>query len=106
MNVLIASPDQQLKLALAFLLNTQPAIRLTGSVSTDDELVALAQISAPDVILLDGCLGEALTRLTALKLTAKLIVISNDDRPNPGRPVDVVLNRNNVSTQLLSYFTC
>ena len=106
MKILIASPDSQLRLALSFLLNTEPRITVLGSISDGAGLAALARGSAPDLILLDDRLFDenepgSLPHLVVLNPTAQFMILSNDDQLHPGGPVKAVIAKNEFPERLL-----
>jgi DNA-binding NarL/FixJ family response regulator len=56
MNVIVADHHTHTRLGLEMLLNREPGVSVVGSVGGSQALLALAQVTQPDVIFLDGAL--------------------------------------------------
>lgn len=84
--ILIADDQQLVREALGALLSLQTDIELVGSCGRGDEVLALAQETHPDVILLDiempGLSGiEVAEQLQAHKLPCKSLIVTTFGRP-------------------------
>jgi DNA-binding NarL/FixJ family response regulator len=50
---IIVSQDEKLRHALEFLLNTEPSVRITGSIRSYTGLLAVAEVLPPDIVFID-----------------------------------------------------
>ena len=80
MRILLAVGDIDLRLSLELLLSEEPGIRIAGSVSDSGGLLALAQSSCPDLVLVDwelpGCpIQSVLSEIQSLPRQPKIIVL-------------------------------
>jgi DNA-binding NarL/FixJ family response regulator len=108
---LIASKDASLRHALEFLFNTEPNARVTGSISNSVGLLALAQVMAPDLVLLDWGLteepiDELLDALRKINPAVKTIVISNPaaEKKALGAGADACVSKSHPPEALLEAF--
>lgn len=80
MRVLLADQHPDIRLALALLLSKEPGVMIVGSVSEAEGLLALAQTTRPDIVVLDSqlpgrALAEILAGLHDLKQPPKLLLL-------------------------------
>ena len=79
---LIASRDDRLRHALEFLMATEPEAQIAGSSSNSSGLLALAQATLPDLVMLDWDLvnqpdTNLLADLRQINPATKMMVFSN-----------------------------
>jgi DNA-binding NarL/FixJ family response regulator len=78
--VALADDDQRVRGALVDMLEDDGRFDVVGEVTTGDEIVRLAEVVAPDVVLVDvGMPGggvEAVTRLRGLERPPVVVVVS------------------------------
>jgi DNA-binding NarL/FixJ family response regulator len=53
MHIVLASGDTDMRLAIQLMLSEVPGIKITGSASNCDGLIALVKSTCPDLVLLD-----------------------------------------------------
>ncbi|MCP4358770.1 MAG: response regulator transcription factor [Chloroflexi bacterium] len=112
MNLIVASKDNQLNLALNFWFNTQPGIWVTGIASDAQGLLALTKATRPHLILLDEQLpgqevSDFIVSLYAALPSVKVVLISNDlnfCKHGLTRKTDAVISKNDPPGQLLQVF--
>jgi DNA-binding NarL/FixJ family response regulator len=83
MDVVLASKDHDLRLALEMLLREEPRAYVVGTASHAEALLALVRSACPDLVLLDwdlpgGPLTELLAQVGTADYTPKIIVLSQD----------------------------
>ena len=83
MDVVLASKEHDLRLALELLLREEPGVYVVGTASHAEALLALVRSACPDLVLLDwdlpgGPLTEVLARVKSTDCIPKIIVLSKD----------------------------
>lgn len=83
MDIVLASQEYDLRLALELLLREEPGAYVVGTVSHADALQALIQATNPDLVLLDWDLpgqplAEVLAQVKSADYIPKIIVLSKD----------------------------
>ena len=83
MDIVLASQEQDLRLALEMLFREQPGVYVVGTASHADALLALIQSTCPDLVLLDWdlpgqSLAEVLAQVQNVDCIPKVIVLSED----------------------------
>ena len=89
MDVVLASQDYDLRLALELLLREEPGAYVVGTASHAEALLALVRTASPDVLLLDrdlpgGPLTELLAQVKSADYIPKIIVLSKDAEAEEG----------------------
>lgn len=85
--MLIAEEEARVRRALYFFLKEQPELTIVGETAEVRPLLRLAQVTSPDVILLDwnlpGCIPELLASLRRVNDGLRVIILGRhlDDRP-------------------------
>jgi two-component system phosphate regulon response regulator PhoB len=84
MDIVLASQEYDLRLALEMLFREQPGAYVVGAVSHADALLALIRSACPDLVLLDWDLpGQPMAEVMAQAQSAgpvpKIIVLSRDE---------------------------
>ena len=83
MDIVLASQEHDLRLALEMLFREQPGAYVVGTASHADALLALIQTARPDLVLLDWDLpgqplAEVLAQVQSADCIPKIIVLSKD----------------------------
>ena len=83
MDIVLASQEQDLRLALEMLLREQPGAYVVGTAGHADTLLALIRSACPDLVLLDWNLpgqplAEVLAQVQSVEPIPKIIVLSKD----------------------------
>jgi DNA-binding NarL/FixJ family response regulator len=83
MDIVLASQEYDLRLALEMLFREQPGAYVVGTASHADTLLALIRTACPDLVLLDWDLpgqplAEVLVQVQSVDCTPKVIVLSKD----------------------------
>jgi DNA-binding NarL/FixJ family response regulator len=83
MDIVLASQEYDLRLALEMLFREQPGAYVVGTASHSDTLLALIQSACPDLVLLDWDLpgqplAEVLAQVQSANPISKIIVLSKD----------------------------
>ncbi len=83
MDIVLASQEYDLRLALEMLFREQPGAYVVGSASRADGLLALIQTACPDLVLLDWDLPgrpsmEVLAEVSSADCRPKIIVLGKD----------------------------
>lgn len=84
MDVVLASKDYDLRLALELLLREEPGVYVVGVVSSTQGLLALIEKTAADAILLDGDLpdqplADVLAAVLSIEPQPKIMVLATDE---------------------------
>jgi DNA-binding NarL/FixJ family response regulator len=88
MDIVLASQEYDLRLALEMLFREQPGAYVVGAASHTDALLALIRTACPDVVLLDWDLpgqplAEVLAELDSIESRPKIIVLGKDPDTRP-----------------------
>lgn len=80
MRILLATGDTDLRLAIQLMLSEEPGLKIIGSASNCDGLIALIKSTSPDLTLLDwelpgGDMEDVLPEIKSLTLETKIILI-------------------------------
>jgi DNA-binding NarL/FixJ family response regulator len=83
MDIVLASQDHDLRLALEMLLREESGAYVVGTVSHSQALLALIRTVCPDLVLLDWDLPgqpstEVLAQVKSADCTPKIVVLSKD----------------------------
>jgi|GEM_PF-2233975 len=83
MNILLADPHSHTRLGLEMLLNREPGVVIAGSVADGTSLLALAQTTHPDLIILEAALPglpleQLVSELRAKNPKVQIISLCND----------------------------
>ncbi len=83
MDIVLASEEYDLRLALELLLREEPGAYVVGTVSHSGALLVLIQTICPDVVLLDWDLPgqpstEVLAEISSAECRPKVIVLAKD----------------------------
>ena len=81
MDIVLASKEYDLRLALEVLLREEPGVYVVGVVSSTQGLLALVETMSPDVVLLDGNLpgrplAEVLAQVQRVEPSPKIVVLA------------------------------
>ena len=88
MDIVLASQEYDLRLALEMLFREQPGAYVVGTVSHADALLALIQTARPDLLLLDWDLPgqpsiEVLAEVSSADCRPKIIILGKDPEARP-----------------------
>ena len=80
MRIVIATGDTDLRLAIQLMLSEEPGLKIIGSASDCDGLIALIKSTCPDIAMLDwqlpGCnIEDSLLKIKSLKTEPKIVLI-------------------------------
>ena len=80
MRILLATGDTDLRLSIQLMLSEEPGLKIIGSASNCDGLIALIKSTSPDLTLLDwelpgGDMEDVLPEIKSLTLETKIILI-------------------------------
>ena len=83
MDIVLASQEYDLRLALELLLREEPGAYVVGTASSTQGLLGLIQSACPDLVLLDRDLpgqplAEVLAQVQSTDCTPKIIVLGKD----------------------------
>jgi DNA-binding NarL/FixJ family response regulator len=83
MDVVLASKEHDLRLALGLLLREEPGVYVVGTASHSQALLALIPTACPDLVLLDWELAgqsptEVLAQVKSADCAPQIIVLSKD----------------------------
>ena len=88
MRLLLAAPDSDLRLSLELLFSEQPGVKIVGTVSESDGLLALIRTTKPDVVIADWHLP---------KRPLSAIISHSEQQPDP--PQFIILTTNHSESQ-------
>jgi DNA-binding NarL/FixJ family response regulator len=83
MDIVLASQERDLRLALELLLREEPGAYVVGTASHAEALLALVRSACPDLVLLDwdlpgGPLTEVLGQVKSADCIPKIIILGKD----------------------------
>ena len=83
MRIVLAIRESELRLALELLISQEPGVRVLGTASDVDGLLALVRTNYPDLVLLDWALpgrpmGDVLAEIKSLEREPKVVVLCSD----------------------------
>lgn len=112
MRVLLADQRPDIRLALAILLNKEPGVTIVGCVSETEGLLALAQSTHPDIVLLDYSLPgnpteDVLISLRRLDPHLKILLLcasTTSLSPTGQTNIDAIISKNDPPELLLEKF--
>ena len=90
---LIASHDDRLRQALSFLFSAEPSAQIAVSSNDSEGLLALAEVTSPDLFLLDLALADTpgddlISELRQINPEIKMIVFSEPNLEYMARALD------------------
>jgi DNA-binding NarL/FixJ family response regulator len=85
MRIVLAIRESELRLALELLISQEPGVKVLGTASDVDGLLALVHTNHPDLVLLEWTLpgrpiGEVILEVKTIERAPKIIVMCNDPK--------------------------
>ncbi len=85
MRIVLAIRESELRLALELLISQEPGVKVLGTASDVDGLLALVHTNHPDLLLLEWTLpgrpiGEVILEVKTIERAPKIVVLSSDPK--------------------------
>jgi DNA-binding NarL/FixJ family response regulator len=108
---IIVSQDEKLRHALEFLLNTEPSVWITGSIQSYTGLLAVANVTCPDLVLMDWDVSdqsgtEVIAALQQINPETRTIVFSHAKTEQAARSAgaDICITKGSSPDEILKNF--